>query len=395
MTTLKQAAGSLLLTLIASGMPARAAAQEDRVAELEKQLRATQQFFAGEISALQKAKDEKPKGPAALTSDNSEKISFSGYLQARYGWGEGGLDARNRTVDEKSGVDETRVRFKFEGKLDERTDYRFQSEVTQKSPQFTLLDAWVGYQLYGTYVRGVIGQYQIWSQGNGDINYRQFMDVYTASSTMNSELRDRGLFVNGQLLEKKLAYEFQFANGNGISAASHDDTDFRYGVSVFYDVFSRMSLYQNDVEQSPLQLNLASAWARERAVSTVVGHQKKEWLISSVSLKRRGLYVKLLGARQEVDKTAGAEKDQVFGSVQAGYAFKTWGIQQLEPIFRYERLDKNTSASDQREVVSTFGFNYYLKGNASKIQVNYAARKEQGLNKTPNNTFKAGIAIMF
>jgi len=399
--------GLLAAAVILSGLCAGAAAQEDKIAELEKQLRATQDFFSAELLAIRnegkKGEDgKKSSGEGGKKKElfpvmtGAKKAQLKVLIKTKYEYIEKGKTFSGSVVAPKTGFSMVNTRLWVDGELSKGLGYRLKVEFSNKGTGVQLQEAYGSYAFVPGKLIFMAGQRQPKTTGNGPAEYLPFVDMLNSSDTMKWALNDRGIAFQGRLLAKTMFYEAQLMNGNGASGtlAANDNTSFLYSLHARYEPFGEMSPAQNDIKLGKFQLGLGAAAARSRDKKIGKFRQDKTWWSGNAIIKWRGLFAKALLSSQDADNTNSA-KDQLHWSIHSGYAIPVGGGRVLEPLFRYQVLDLNRDASGWTEKITTAGLNYYLDGYSSRLMVNYNFKQEEGTRRIDNDTFQVMYALFF
>lgn len=378
---------------------APAADHSSKVEQLEKQLRATQEYMFAEFGKLSKG-EEKGGGRKPLFPLNSalQKNQLKMLIRAKYEYVEEGKNGSNARVAPVSGFSLANARFWFDGEINDKISYRFRTEFANNGNSVQLQEAYGTYQVVQDKLVFMLGQRQPKTTGNGPTEDWPFVDMLNSSDTLKWSQNDRGLGVSGRLFDRTLMYEAQIMNGNGSSNsdAANDNYEFLYSLMVKEEPLGEMSPSQNDIKFSPFSPGVAAAAARSRDKKSGSYRQDKIWYSGMAYLKWDGLYAKAMFASVDVDKQAGKAKDQYMWQINAGYAMRgPWAGHIIEPLVRYEDIDYNRGASGTREKRATVGVNYFLAEEKSRFALNYTIKREKGRSSIDNDVFQAMYVIRF
>ncbi|OGS13140.1 MAG: hypothetical protein A2285_00205 [Elusimicrobia bacterium RIFOXYA12_FULL_57_11] len=391
---------ALLLSLFAAG----AAAQEDKVAELEKKLRATQEFFAAELLTIKAeaalaggapgGKKELPKVETA-----ARKAQIKGLVRTQYEYVEKGKRrATGAVVAPLTGFSMVHTRLWVDGALNQGVGYRLKADFSNRGTGVLLNEAYISYDIVPEQLIFTIGQRQPKTMGNPPAENQGFAALLNSSDTLKFCLNDRGVALSGRLLRRTVFYEAQLVNGSGVlgTDAANDNTSFLYYLHGRYEPLGEISNAQNDIKRSDLRFGVSATGAHSRDKKIFgVKRQDKNWWNANAYVKWNGLFARALVATQDVKNISVTGKDQLHWSAQAGYAVPVWAGHILEPVARYQFTDLNKDASGWQEEITTVGFNYYLDGDNARVMVNYNFKEEQGTRVINNNSFQVMCALFF
>lgn len=374
-------------------------AQEKTLDELEKQLRATQDYMFTEFGKLSKGEEKKgggkPEMSPVLNALKATRLRL--LVKAKYSYVDEGINSAGKRVAPVSSFGLSNARLYLDGDVSDRAGYVFKAEFANKGNNVQVQEAYGTYNIVKEKLVLSLGQRQPKTTGNGPSEYWPFVDPLNSSDTLRWSQNDRGLGVSGRVMSDRFFYEAQVMNGNGIDdgSAGNDNYEFLYSVLTRFEPNGRISPSQNDVKFSGFLPGFSLVAARSRDKKSGKYLQDKVWHSGAYYMKWRGLYGKAMYGAQDVRKEGGGAKDQFMWSVHLGCAMKAAGGRIIEPLARYEDIDYNRSASSTREKRATFGVNWYLAEEKARFALNYTIKREKGRSSLDNDMFQAMYVIFF
>lgn len=353
----------------------------------------TQEDAAGiRAEAAIKAQEEAEKRKK-FSVEGKSRIDLGGYIQAQY-TNDNSNSARNEfkirraRLDLRGNTPQTGWRLQVDAvqplkdAVTSLSQNATTKDVTVKTSKVVtrpvLLDAYLDYNLH-PYASLRVGQFKIpfgrenlESSPNLDtINRSQVTERLVPGRDIGSQGRDIGGQVSGVLDAgdgtKIAEYAVGIFNGAGINVGETNDRK---------DADIRLLLF-------PVQgLAVGAAYYNGKTGASADMDKIRTGVEAAYTVN--GLFMKgeyIMGKDGSTDK---------YGWYAiAGYRF----IPALEGVVKYDSLDPDEDAADDRTDVTTFGVNWLLSKSA-KIQLNYEIKTEEG-PKIANNAFLSQFQLQF
>ncbi|HEY3297597.1 MAG TPA: porin [Armatimonadota bacterium] len=382
---------TIILSLVLLTANFAAAASVDSVDILIKALVDRQIITEDDASAVRAEiatiRQDEEANKKSYSVTGKQPIKLSGYVQERY--------VQSTQPGVNSSLEARRVRLTLSGDATPTVDYKVQLEfagsrkgltdssikngaLSSKTGSFgkpLLVDGVIGYKVFGGNKLSV-GQFKIpfglenlTSSYNLDtINRTQVTETLVPGRDNGSQGRDIGVQFGGtkQLNEegsKQLEYQLAFFNGAGINVGDDNGRKDVAGRVLWKPGIDGLSIGAAHYNGSAGAARLAHVRTGGEAVFI-----RGPWTVKSeyvwakdASINKKGWYATLVR--------------QLNSNTQA--------------VVRYDNLDPNTSADNDRASTWTYGLNRFLnKDGSTRIQLNYERHLEQGTQK-PNDLILA------
>lgn len=283
-----------------------------------------------------------------------KSVDFSAFAQVRY------------THYSQEGTDTfalRRVRLSFGAAILDDLDFKVQLEQTK---QASLVEAYLSFHL-GRWAEIRAGQFKIpfsyenlKSASEQDfINRSAVVENLCPGRDIGAQGRDIGAI--GQLRSSVFEATFGLFNGSGINRLDNDDHKdkaFRLTFSPWRSLTVGGSWYEGLWPES------GPSGSRVRRRRGVEG----QWRTNSLTLAAE--YIAAVNYDQEAEGWV----------VQASLLFRQG---QIQPVFRFESLDRDKALPDDEEKVLTYGINIHLAPR-TKLQFNLESHRPQGEKKRQN-----------
>ncbi len=315
------------------------------------------------ITKKQKQDAEKNSVKTSL----AKNMKIGGYAQGRYD-----------VYEYKGKRDEfnlKRARIAISGDAVDNVLYKFEFDLTKGKENDLLTDAYLKFNKFPQ-ANITIGQFKIpYSE--------EYLISSSAIDTIERSLPvgklateiDRGIMVDGNLLDKRVYYGIAMVNGTG--ANKSDDNDDKEIVGRF--VFSPWA--NSDSALKGLKFGTAYQAGQQKT-----GANKEDRTRSDILLVYNYKHFRALAEylTQEIKKTSSTTKSDGY-FIQVAYGFPMANGDILEPVLKYEVYDPNTKISKNNQTIFTAGLNYYM-GKAIKFSTNYRWRNDDTGGKTETNS---------
>ncbi|HSP07578.1 MAG TPA: porin [Acidobacteriota bacterium] len=320
-------------------------------------------------------------------------LKIGGLLQVQADFGDQG-DGRFTTGDDRFYLRRARLNatgsfledFEFKLEMDLSASLSNNStSVSTSNLRAQLTDGYVNWNKYASAnIRG--GQFK------SPFGYEQLYPDPRVLTIERSLVNDRltigrqiGVMLNGEAFEKRLSYATSIFNGNNVNVSFNDNDKFLYAeraAGVLYDgkLFgqsAKWTLGGNAFFSEDKNLTGQSSDFQFNG-NTFTGKRRGVGIDSQLHLGKLDVWTEYLADRFQPEDHVPREEFTPNGwYLMAGYFF----YPRAQGVVRYETFDPVLIASTD---TWTFGFNYLIKGDDLKIQINYLRTDAGGLPDTQN-----------
>jgi len=335
----------------------------------------SKEMMAAVDNIVKKQKEDSAKN--SVKTSAAENIKIGGYLQSRYD-----------VYDYKGKNDEftiKRARISLTGKIMDPVSFKIEFDTVKGKNNDLLTDAWVKLAYFPQF-NITVGQFKL-----------PFSEEYLISSSALDTIErsnvvgalateyDRGIMIDGDLLNKAVYYGLAYVNGTGANTGEDNDSK---------DLVGRIAFSPWVSTQNPAS-GLKFGFAYQTGEQNI-GANKKDRVRHDIFLRYEYKNLKVLGEyiNQELKSTSTTKSDGYF--VQCAYEFPLSNGKSIQPVVKYEVYDPNTKASKDTQTIFTTGFNFFLNKN-TKLSTNYRWRNDEqgGKIATNSNEWFSQIQIKF
>lgn len=322
------------------------------------------EIMAAVENIVKKQKQDAEKNSVKTGSASNMKIS--GYLQTRY-----------NVYEYKGSYDQfdiKRARASISGKIVDNFDYKLEFDLVKGKNNDLLTDAWVKFTRFPQ-ANLTVGQFKI-PYSEEYLISSSALDTIERSLPVNNLATeyDRGIMIDGDMLNKKIYYGVAFVNGTGANASDNNDEK---------DIVARLVFFPfADFENILSGLKFGAAY---QTGTQDTGANKKDRTRNDLMVKYSYKNFKMMAEYLHQDLGNGPSKTKSEGYyVQGSYIFHVLKDNMFEPVLKYEVYDPDTGVKKNDQNIFTAGFNYYI-GKLVKISTNYRWRHDDKGGKIASN----------
>lgn len=330
---------------------------------------------------------------AVTPAGREPTLKIGGLLQVQADFGDRG-DGRFTTADDRFYL--RRARLNATGSFLEDFDFRLEldlsaslsnnsASINTNNLRAQLTDGFVNWNKYAWgNIRG--GQFKT------PFGYEQLYPdprlITIERSLVNDRLtvgRQIGVMFNGDVFEKRLAYATSIFNGNNVNVSFNDNDKFLYAeraAGVLYQgkwlgQDTKWSLGGNAFFSEDKNLTGQSPDFSFNG-NTFTGKRRGAGVDSQLHVGKLDVWAEYLADRFEPEDNVPADE-----FTPRGWYFLTAYLfhPRAQAVVRYETFDPILLPSTD---TWTFGFNYLIKGDDLKLQINYLLTKGAGVSETQN-----------
>ncbi|MEW6086833.1 MAG: porin [bacterium] len=327
---------------------------------------------AKKLEKEEKDKEAKEKGPFYVKIGKGD-VKISGYVQSRF-----------ERFEKPGKNDEFRVKsvtLALAGKLADDTNFKAEIDASKTDGKI-LNDAFLKYTL-NNYANITLGQFKI-----------PFSEEFITSSssietverslpvTSLSQERDRGLMLDGTVLNKMVNYGAGIFNGAGPNASEDNEGKDAAG-RVVVNVLPGLSIGGSYMTGSEMQqtdtYSTTSADSKTGMFKKTSTYDPYKRTRSGALVKYEDKSVKIQGEyiTQKKDYELASKTDISGKGYYALLAYKISleGKAAIQPVVKYETYDADTDKDNDKQKITTIGVNWFINDYV-KLMVNDRMRKD-------------------
>ncbi len=367
-------AGAALVTASLQGADASI---EERLRKLETQV----DDLKGENSALkqQLGWDGKSELPLAKPAGKENKLKLGGYLQAHGEFGSA-PDSRYTGINDRFLL--RRARVNISGSFAENFDFRAEVDIGNNAVGATTSANWkpVATDIFMNWNRYEFANVKI-GQFKTPFGYSQlmsdtktpFIERFLGNDRM-TDSRQIGVAVWGDLIPKRLNYNFGVFNGGSVNTGANDNDNFMYAgrisgtpfTGTFFDQESTLTVGINSLQDHGVG---ASKTAFGFTGNSFTGKRYGVGADLQFNLGRLELSGEYLFNHFTPDDAVPFAKVEARGfQVSGGYYIVA---KKLVTRIRYDSFDPNSDLPGNSTDTWTVGLTYFIKGDDLRLDLNY------------------------
>lgn len=335
------------------------------------------EIMAAVDNIVKKQKQDAEKN--SVKTSAAKNIKIGGLIQTRY-------DAYefNGKRDE---FNFRRVRTNLSGSIVDNVSFRMEFDLTKGKDNDLLTDAFIKFTNFPK-ANITLGQFKI-PYSEEYLISSSALDTIERSlpvTRMSSEY-DRGIMVDGDILEKVLSYGIAVVNGTGGNKTEDNDSK---------DIVARLVFSpwgKNENALSGLKFGAAYQSGEQKT-----GANKENRTRSDLMLKYQYKNFKALTEylNQETKKKGAQPVKNAGYFVQLAYGFPLENDHVIEPVVKYEVYDPDTNKAKDTQTIFTTGLNWYIGKNV-KFSTNYRWRNDDkgGKIETNSNEWFSQVQIRY